>query len=525
MDLDPRTPVLVGVGAVSQREADPARALEPFELMVRALEGAADDAGSRSWLERADTVAVPRGFWDYSDPARLVADRLCTPRTRTQLAEIGVLQTTLIGKAGEAIRDGRADVVLLIAGGEAKWRALQAQKAGGEPTMTIQTGVEPDDVWRPAEDILSPLELQAQLAMPVRQYSVIENALRHSEGQTIPAHRSEVAELWAGMSRVAADNEQAWSREIVSTERVRDAGDGNRMLAFPYTKLHNSQWNVDQAAGLILCSAAAARAAGVSEQQWVLPRAVVESNHMQPLVERRDLHRCPAFGIAADRALAHTGQSVDDVAHLELYSCFPVAVRVQQRELGIDLRRPVTVTGGMAFAGGPLNNFVLQAIVRMARILRKDPGASGLVTAVSGVLTKQGVSLWTTDGRASREASRGDSGSGFLYADVSRETAEQTPRIEPIAGAEGTARVAGYTVLFGASGPDLTVMLCDLEGGGARHRKQRGRGTGTRCHAERAVWTRGRDLGRWGAYPRPLAGGGRTPDRARCVNCRSLLEG
>ena len=58
-----QTPVLIGFGAVMQREDDPARAVEPVALMARALERAADDAGSRRWLERADAIAVPRGFW------------------------------------------------------------------------------------------------------------------------------------------------------------------------------------------------------------------------------------------------------------------------------------------------------------------------------------------------------------------------------------------------------------------------------------------------------------------------------
>ncbi|MCX5739460.1 MAG: hypothetical protein NTZ61_13370 [Proteobacteria bacterium] len=68
MTLDPRTPVLVGVGAISQREDDPSRAREPLELMIAALERAAEDAGTRALLERADSVRAPRGFWDYSDP-------------------------------------------------------------------------------------------------------------------------------------------------------------------------------------------------------------------------------------------------------------------------------------------------------------------------------------------------------------------------------------------------------------------------------------------------------------------------
>ena len=109
MTLDPRTPVLVGAGAVLQREEDPARALEPLELMVNALERAADDAGSRDLLARADSIRAPRGFWDYADPCRLLADRFGAKRAKTVVAEIGVLQTTLFGDAAQAIQAGEAD--------------------------------------------------------------------------------------------------------------------------------------------------------------------------------------------------------------------------------------------------------------------------------------------------------------------------------------------------------------------------------------------------------------------------------
>ena len=126
---DPRTPVLVGAAAVQQREDDPRHAREPIELMIDALRRAADDAGSRALLAAADSIRVPRGFWEYSDPGRLIADRVGAAAARTQLAEIGVLQTTLFGGAAEAIASGAADVVL-VTGGEAKYRSLREQHYG-----------------------------------------------------------------------------------------------------------------------------------------------------------------------------------------------------------------------------------------------------------------------------------------------------------------------------------------------------------------------------------------------------------
>jgi acetyl-CoA C-acetyltransferase len=447
------TPVLIGVGAVMQREADPAHAAEPVALMARALERAADDAGGRRWLERADAIAVPRGFWSYADPARRVAELVGAKRARTQLAEIGVLQTTLFARACAAIAEGSAEVVL-VTGGEAKHRASQFERAGGEAPISDRPGETPDEVWRPGSEILAPIELASHLGMPVRQYAVIENALRHAEGRSLEVHRNEVASLWSGMSRVAAENPDAWTRDFVAVDQIRDAGAGNRMLAFPYTKLHNSQWNVDQAAGLIFTSAELARREGVPERQWIHPRAVVESNYMLPLVHRAELHRCVAFRIAGRRAAELASLRLAQLAHLELYSCFPVAVRVQQRELGIPRQMPVTVTGGMAFAGGPLNNFVLQAAVRLAQRLREEPGGAGMLNAVSGMLTKQGVSLWSSG-----------AGPAFAAADVSAEAQRETRRVDLAESFAGDARVAGYTVLYDGDRPAQTVLLCDTGDG------------------------------------------------------------
>jgi acetyl-CoA C-acetyltransferase len=129
-------------------------------------------------------------------------------------------------------------------------------------------------------------------------------------------------------------------------------------------------------------------------------------------------------------------------------------VRVQARELGIDETGEVTVTGGMAFGGGPLNNFVLQALARMAHVLRADPGTTGIVNAISGVITKQGVSLWST------EPSEGH----FHHDDVSEAVSRETPRVEVAPEADGAATVASYTVLHSGAAPQA-VLLCDLPDG------------------------------------------------------------
>lgn len=455
MPASDRTPVLVGAASVRQREDDPLRAREPLVLMGDALLRAAEDAGSRALLARADSIRVPRGFWDYADPGRALAERFGAARARSSVAEIGVLQTTLLGAAAQEIAEGRADVVL-VAGGEARHRAQRAQQRGMEAPLTRQAaGVAPDEVLRPHAEILSPLEIQVGLQMPVAQYAVIENALRFAEKQTLDAHRDAVAALQARASAVAAANPDAWDRAPHAAAEIRGPAPGNRMLAFPYTKLHTSQWNVDQAAGLVLCSLATARALGLPQARFVYPLAVADANHMLPMAARPALHRVPGFAHAGRRALAHAGLPARELRHHELYSCFPVAVRTQTRELGIDETRPLSVTGGMTFAGGPLNNFVLQALVKMTERLRADPGGVGLVTAVSGILTKQGVSLWSTSPPER----------GFRYFDVTDEVAREQGPLPLVEAYDGPARVAGYTVLFEGERAVRAVFVCDTGDG------------------------------------------------------------
>jgi acetyl-CoA C-acetyltransferase len=446
--------VLVGARAVQQRCEHPDEGLEPLALMVRALEGAAEDAGSRELLRLADGVRVPHGFWEYSDPGRLIAERVGASGARTQLTRLGVLQTTLLGRAAADIASGSARVVL-IAGGEAKHRARRAEILGVPDRRTVQTGALPDELLEPHREVVHPREYELRIAMPVNQYAIVENALRAADGLGLAAHRDQIARLWAGMSEVAARNPDAWTREALKPEAIRDADERNRWIAFPYTKRHNSDWNVDQAAGLILCALGTARSLGLDESRFVYPLAVADANTMVSLAARRDLHRSPGFAHAGRAAAGIAGVALADVPARELYSCFPSAVRVQQRELGLDSAEPVTVTGGMAFAGGPLNNFVLQAMAKMVEVLRAAPGTVGLVNAVSGFLTKQGVSLW-----ASRPPD-----APFRHVDVSDETAADvaTAPVVPAAAGEGT--LASYTVQYKSGAPARAILLLDLDDG------------------------------------------------------------
>ncbi len=453
-ELSANTPVLVGVAAVQQKIDDYRVALEPLALMEQALRDAATDAGCPDLLRQADEIMVPKSMWGYSDPGRLLADALGAQSATTLLAEFGILQQSLLTRACQRIESGEARVVL-VTGGEARYRELCAGKAGEQAPQTQQAGAEPGITLRPQAEMWSSVESDTGLGMPVGYYAIMDSALRHKQGLSVDQHRDQMAAMYARLSERAADNPDAWSDQVVTAKHIREHSAANRMLAFPYTKLHNSQWNVDQAAGLILCSAEVAQALGIERSKWVFPRAFTESNCMSVVSSRKDMGASPGFRIAAQVAMELAGLNFSDVRLCELYSCFPYAIRVQLEEFGMHPLHNVSVTGGMTFAGGPLNNFVFQATVRMAQLLRQNPAETGLVTAVSGMSTKQACALWSATPGVD----------GWACADVTEQVSCETELCEVVAGFSGQGSVVGYTVLYQGQEPWRAVAIFDVPGG------------------------------------------------------------
>jgi acetyl-CoA C-acetyltransferase len=454
MRRDSNTPVLVGVGFADQRCDDPADAVESCQLMANAVEAAAADAGSRRILEQVDAIHVPQGMWEYSDPGRLVAERVGAGKARTVLAGIGILQQRLFCNACRAIASGESKVVV-VTGGEARYRALRAGLTGKPAPETVQKDVMPDEQLSSSDPLWAQLEADRGLMMPVAFYAIMENALRYSRGRGMEETRDELAQLYAGFSRIAAENPHAWKRNPVSPQEIRDPIGKNKMLAYPYTKLHNSQWNVDQASALLFCAAGLAEELGIKQERWVFPLASTESNYAVPLSQRPALHRSLGAELAGSKAMALAGVDPEQIAHLDLYTCFPSAVQIFAAALGFDLDRPLTVTGGMPFAGGPLNNYVIQATARMAEVLREDPGSVGLVSCVSGILGKQGFGVWSAQPNPD----------GFQFADLTDETARRSEVLELTDGYQGPATVAGYTVVYTKDDPSKGVVICDLPDG------------------------------------------------------------
>ena len=430
------------------------------DLMTAAAEDAGADAGAPALLAAVEEIVVPHGSWALSDPARTVARRIGATHARSVLGQIGVSQQEVINHALGAVARGECDTILVVGAEARAWARTQ----GARPDEAGPDDIGPPDVvlTRPP-DFVAPIELEAGIVLPpVQQYALIENALAAAEGLDADAQRRDVAALWARFNAVARTNPEAAFPAPRDADDIATPGPANRPLAFPYNKWHASQWTVDQAAALLICSSARADAAGVPLDRRLFAHAALHCSAAVTLTARRFLHRWPAMAVLGRAAAAHIGTPVHELGLAELYSCFPSAVRVQQRALGLDTGGTPTVTGGMAFAGGPFNHFVLTSTVTLGRRLRTVAPDLGLVTTVSGMLSKPGLAVW---------GAVPPPGGRMLLADLSTEglAATEVLPVAPLPPAAPTAAtVAAFSVTYGGADgaePVRTAVVADLADG------------------------------------------------------------
>ena len=454
--------MLVGVGQVLERPDDTVDLVgrpEPVDLMAGALRAAAEDCGpagaGQRLLVRADSLRVMAPLsWNYRNPAVLVAEQLGIDPAETAVSAIGGNSPqTIAAMTARSILAGEHDVVLL-AGAECIATRVAARRHTDRPVLPW--AAQAPDVPNPVvlgsdREPVTDNEKARGLDRPLRVFPLFATALRATSGVGLEQYQLDVSELWARFSAVAADNPDAWAQRAYSAEELRTVGPGNRMIAYPYPKLMNANDRVDMGAALIMCSIATARAAGVPADQMVFPVAASDAHDHWYLSHRQDLCSSPAVRHAARAALVAAGVTIDEVAHLDLYSCFPCAVQIGAAEVGValdDPGRPLTVTGGLGFAGGPGNNYVTHSLATMAGVLRRDPGSLGLVTGLGWYVTKHAVGLWST----------APPGNGFRHVDAQLEVDALAQRA-PGSDVEGATTVEAYTVVHDRDGrPELGIL-------------------------------------------------------------------
>lgn len=378
---DSTTPIIV---AATQLNGLPPGCEEPLDLLdAVAAQALAEVPAVVPSITLVGTVKT--GTKRYGNSAGLLAARRGLGRVRTVQTDFGG-QTAqmLMAHAAAAIRDGAAEAVLL---GGCEMGSLLRRKLGhipndgeqDQPDLTLGDNVR-NWMYHPHEAALG-------LTEPLQLYPLLETAIAWSKGETLQQHMRDAAQLWADFSEVAARNPYAADRGVHSAEELLTAGPDNRYVGYPYTKQMNSNQFVDQAAAFILCSVAAAKRAGIPRDRWVFPWAAAEAQSPF-LSERKFLHLSPQLARAGKAVAAMTGRQPGEAKFVDLYACFPSAVQLQAAALEIPAGRPLTLTGGMRFAGGPWNSYGLHMLANVVAALREQPDAYALACTNGGFATR-----------------------------------------------------------------------------------------------------------------------------------------
>ena len=446
--MNPNTPVLVGAAQLLQRIDNPEDALEPVDMMVEVSKQAAEDTGNPGLLGQLESVRVIRGIWRYKNPAAYVKEALGSPGAETYGSPFGGNSVqSMVNRTALDILAGDRSLVL-ITGAEHGNTQAKARKAGVELTYK-ETAGEYDAMLGSEAPMAGEGEIARGIRSPIQIYPIFENAIRYDRGESIDDHLRRISELYERFSAVAVRNPNAWIRDKKDALTIRTPSPQNRMVSFPYPKLMNSNNAVDMAAALIMCSVEKARALGIPEDKWVYPWTGTDAHDHYYLSERDNLHSSPAIRIAGQRALALANLTPGDMDYVDIYSCFPSAVQVGASEIGFDEGRELTITGGLTYGGGPLNNYVMHSIARMVELARENPGSRVMITANGGYLTKHAFGIYSSEPPAK----------DFQHADVQSEVDALTKR-EGLIDFNGEVMVESYTVMYGADGPAIGHAAC-----------------------------------------------------------------
>ncbi len=461
------TPILVGQGQSlsTWSGGDAADAPSPMSLAEEAARNAlADCAATGDLVGAVDMLAVVRTIADSvpfdnnpfgrpDNPPRVLAARLGADPARAIYSDLGGdCPQALVAEAAEAIGAGHCRVAVL-AGSEAIATVRAAQRAG--VTLDWNETAEGDfEDRRPADYLLTERELAGGMGYPAWIYPLFDHALRVRWGHDRATHLATISELWAGFSRVAADNPAAQFRTARDAQFLSTPSQENYPIADPYLKWHVAQDAVNQGAAVVLTSVGVARELGIARDKWVFLHGSARAKD-KPVSERVDLSRAVAMEKALGAALAQAGRRSADIAHFDIYSCFPCAVLIAAEILGVDWRaKTLTQTGGLPFFGGPGNNYSMHGIASMMQTLRRDPGSFGLVLANGGFLTKEAVGVYSTEA-----AEWQPSASAEIQAEI--DALPSVAVVEPPA----TGTVESFTVVYRNREPHFALVTARTEVG------------------------------------------------------------
>ncbi|MBU0972441.1 MAG: hypothetical protein KKC20_17460 [Proteobacteria bacterium] len=441
-----RDVVVAGWGQVTQPKqlAEPAK--DPMGLMVQASRNAALKLTDPNGLVHVDGIMVVRSLsTHYGAPAAQLAEGLGASPRFMHVSKIGGNSPqTLVNKAAAMIARNELDSILVV-GAEAyvPRPGTHGTCPSKQMESTLLQGI-PDDYT--GEDAFGSTRLETLhgIEHPMQGFPLFETALWAASGLDLSAYLHKVASMWADFSKVAASHPNAWCRHARTAEEILTQGPANRPIAFPYTKFMNSFVTVDQGAAILLMSE---EYAGKYRDKTLEPVYFLGGGYAQDrqrfMIEKSDFTASPPLEAAVKKALNRSGLNLSDMDCFDLYSCFPSAVSIAKKMMHIREGdpRPLTLTGGLGFFGGPGNNYNLHAIATLAEMIARGEKRTGLVTALGWFMHKHAAGIYSSiPPKKSLETMDLEDRATRLAGD---------PPVEIDNGATGKGFIETYTIVYG----------------------------------------------------------------------------
>ncbi|WDP87220.1 MAG: hypothetical protein HUN05_20555 [Desulfobacter sp.] len=392
--------VVAGWGQVTQPKQLKTLPQDPMGMMVQASVAAARNLKTPDLLPRVEAILTVKSLSVYyKTPAQDLAQRLgASPKINFESRIGGNSPQTLINTAAGMIARKEVNSVL-VAGAETYVpRSLDPETPDRiKPDNALLQGIPKDYTGNDASGV-TPLEARYGIQHPMQGFPLFETALWAASGMDISTYLNKVAAFWSQFSQRASTHPYAWTKTAKAPEEILRVSDQNRPIAFPYTKFMNSFVTVDQGAAIILMSQDYAKTHGSARGRTVyFSGGGYAQDRQQFMIQKTDFTSSPPLKAAVNKALHRSGFSLEDMDAFDLYSCFPSAVSIAKKMLDIKENdpRPMTLTGGLGFFGGPGNNYNLHAVATLCSRIAQGLTKTGMVTALGWFMHKHAAGIYS----------------------------------------------------------------------------------------------------------------------------------
>jgi acetyl-CoA C-acetyltransferase len=414
---------------------------------IRAFEmtGSFDVRGS---LDGVMVVKVMSTYYASAD--RYLAEGLgISPRFSMTSNIGGNSPQASINKAAGMIARGELDSVL-IAGAEAYYpRDKSRHPEGNRLFQGFSSDYEGDDIIGATE-----WEARHGMSLPIHGFPLYETALWADSGLSLSAYMEKIGALWAGFSKVAAAHPNAWSRTPRTVDEISVPSPSNRFIGFPYTKLMNPIISVDMGAAVVLMAEEKAkRYTRLGKRPVYFWGGGYAEDRQRFLIEKSDFTSSLPLQAAADKAIQRCNLSLEEVGCFDFYSCFPCSVSIARKMLRLHENdpRPLTLTGGLGFFGGPGNNYSLHAVATLADAIESSQVDNGMVTALGWFMHKHAVGIYGGEPR--------DTDLSQQDLEDERNYKVGNPPVDMVDDASGDGVIETYTVIHSRDGAPSHAIL------------------------------------------------------------------